>query len=132
MQLPIINTTSLTLYQSNTYLFEFRITHARRVPAYNRSGMGLVCGGWGHLKHIPDRKTSRPWAADQYLNEVHLSLMAFLRMLEYSDNFKERLQDLMTRIRECPVPDSVGKIKSIRSAKHRMESCQTPIGRSAT
>ena len=55
--------------------------------------------------------------------------MSFLKMIESSEVFKERLDILIRRLEDNPAPDSAGKIKSVRAAKHRMESSQAPLAR---
>ncbi len=75
------------------------------------------------------RKTTRPWSADEKLNEVCSWVMRFLTIIRNSDVFQERFQELVKSIQNNPAPDAAGKIRSVRAAKHRMESCQTPLGR---
>ena len=79
--------------------------------------------------HAARRKTTRPWSADPELKELYKAVMDFLKIIESSDVFKQRFAELVEAMHSNPAPDSKGKVRSVRAAMHRMEACQTPIGR---
>ena len=79
--------------------------------------------------HAARRKITRPCNAGPELKELYKAVMDFLKIIESSDVFKQRFAELVEATHNNPAPASKGKIRSVRAARHRMESCQTPIGR---
>ena len=85
------------------------------------------------VTHASRRITKRPWAADPVLAElmdrVVFGRHSITRIIETSEGFKGRFQELVQLVDDNPAKRLPHRIRSLRAAKHRHESAQVPLAR---